>query len=365
MKKRRNIFIILILLTVLIVTGCQEEAAVVREEKTKKVEVETLVEENKPVTLEYIGRVLAKKENKIAFVSGGKIVALKKAVGDSVKKGELVAVLDKELVQSDQQSALGQYNMAQNAVLEAKERLNFAEDQYKKMQTLYDSSAISKVQLDEGKLNFDTAKLKYSQVKNSLSTASSQYSKVTDSIDRYNVYADIDGSVVSLTTEVGEKIPPMQPFMVIASYEKEVETAITREDLEKIKIDEKVQIIYQSKELIGTVKDIARKPDPVTKAYPVTIQLKDESKALVDESLVNIKFEIGTTQGIWIPLDAVVVDIENFVFINKDGIAEKVRVELLDTDGEMVEVQGLEEKDDLIVKGMSSLRDGDRVELVE
>jgi len=85
----------------------------------------------------------------------------------------------------------------------------------------------------------------------------------------------------------------------------------------------------------------------------------------VDESLVNIKFEIGTTQGIWIPLDAVVVDIENFVFINKDGIAEKVRVELLDTDGEMVEVQGLEEKDDLIVKGMSSLRDGDRVELVE
>jgi RND family efflux transporter MFP subunit len=365
MRKRKNIFVVLVLLTVLIITGCQEKKDVIREEKTKKVEVMTLEEEKKPVTLEYIGRVLAKEENKIAFVSGGKIITLTKAVGDPVEKGDLVAVLDKELVRSDQQSALGQYNMAQNSVLEAKERLNFAEDQYIKMQTLYESSAISKAQLDEAKLNFDTAKLKYNQVQNALATASSQYSKVTDSMDRYNVYADITGSVVSLTTEVGEKIPPMQPFMVIASYEKEIKTAITREDLDRIKVREKVEITYESKKLLGEVENIARKPDSITKAYPVTIRLKDESNALVDESLVNIKFEIGMTKGIWIPLDAVVVDIENFVFINRNGIAEKVRVELLDTDGEMVQVKGLQPKDAIVIKGMSSLRDGDKVELVE
>lgn len=365
MKKRRNIFVVLIILTVLIVTGCQEKEAVLREEKTKKVEIMTLVEEKKPVTLEYIGRVLAKDQNKIAFVSGGKIIALKKAVGDPVKKGELVAVLDKELIQSDQQSALGQYNMAQNAVLEAKERVEFAENQYLKTEILYESSAIARTKLDEAKLNFDTAKLRYSQVQNSLSTASSQYSKVTDSIDKYNVYADIDGSVVSIMTEAGEKVPPMQPFMIIASYEKEIKTAITREDLEKIEIGEKVKIIYQSKELHGEVKNIARKPDPITKTYPITIQLKDESKDLVDESLVNIKFEVGMTQGIWIPLDAVVVDIENFVFINRDGVAEKVRVELLETDGEVVQVKGLKENEALVVKGMSLLRDGDLIELVE
>lgn len=365
MKKRKNIFLVLILLSVIIVTGCQASEEVVREEKTKKVEVITLEKEKMPVTLEYIGRVLAKEENEVAFVSGGKIATLKKAVGDPVKKGELVAVLDKELIRSDQQSALGQYNMAQNSVLEAKERLNFAEDQYNKMQTLYDNSAIAKTQLDEAKLNFDTAKLKYSQVKNSLSTASSQYSKVSDSIDQYNVYADIDGSVLSLRTEVGEKVTPMQPFMTIASYEKEVETAITREDLEKIKIGDDVEITYQSKKMMGVVDNIARKPDPVTKAYPITIRFRDESKDLVDESLVNVEFEIDKIEGIWIPLDAVVVDVEDFVFINKEGVAEKVRVELLETDGEMVQVKGLKEKDALVVKGMSSLRDGDKIELVE
>lgn len=365
MKSIKNILIVLIFLTILFITGCQGSAEVSREEKTKKVEVLTLAQEKKPVTLEYIGHVHVKEEREIAFLNGGEILLLNKSVGDSVKKGELLATLNKGLIHSDQQSALDQYKRTQNAVLEAKERLNFAKDQYFKIQRLYESDAIAKTKLEEAKLNFDTSKLKYNQVQNSLSSAKNQYQKITDSVDQYNAYADINGSVISVMNETGEKVQPMQPFMIIASHEKEINTAVTREDLEKITLGSSVKVIYQSETIVGEIKNIARKMDKVTKTYPITISLEKESKDLINESLVNVKFEIGSTQGIWIPLDAVIVDIESFVFLHKNGIADKVRIDLIDSDGELVQVEGLKGKESLVVKGMSSLRDGDSIELVK
>ena len=363
MNKKRWVLLLLSLIVVLSIIGCKKTEMQVEKEVTKSVKVMTIEEEKKPIKLSYLGHVNVMDTQKNAFLTGGTLKTLNVSEGDIVKKGDLLATLDESTVLKDKEVLETNYINALNILDEAKKSYDFVKDDYNRKEKLYNGGALSEVLFDSVIFKLEQARIGYEKAKNNVISVKKQYEKVENQIAEFQVESEIAGVVVAITASVGEKIQPMNPIIIISSENKEVVTGVVRDDLSKISIGDSVSVKYDDEILNGNIYYIGTKLNILTKTYPIKIALEDETEDLIDQSLVNVKFVVGEEKGFWIPINSINTEIEDYVFVYFDGVAEKRKINLIKTDGENVKVDGLMIGDKLVIQGMSNLRNGDLIEM--
>lgn len=352
------------IIIILLISGCEKESSIHVEEKPiKTIKVMTVKEENKPILLDYLGRISVLESQNISFSQGGTLKNIFVSVGDRVKKGDLLAALDESIILKDKELIESNYKKALASLEEAKKSYDFIKKDFFRKEKLYKEGALSKVGFDSIKFKLDQSEYAYNQSKNSLVGVKKQYEKIVKQIENFKVKSEISGVVTLATVSVGEKVNPINPIIKISSENKEVITGVVRKDLKKVRINDEVEIVYDDEIFKGHIYYISTKLDPKTRTYPIKIRLEEGTSDLIDESLVNVKFKVGEEKGIWIPLDIISAEIEDYVFIYNDGKAIKQKIEVIESDGIKAKVKGINKGDQLIIEGMSSLRTGDLVKL--
>ena len=109
-----------------------------------------------------------------------------------VKKGELIAEIDKVTLMSDLNSSQANYNGAK-ASYEYQEKL------YNRNKTLHDKQLISDQEFDQSLYNYQNAKAQYEQSRANLAKAQRNLSYAT-------IYSPIDGVVINKAVEEGQTV---------------------------------------------------------------------------------------------------------------------------------------------------------------
>jgi len=109
-----------------------------------------------------------------------------------VKKGELLAQLDKSLLQA----TLDQYK---GNLVNAQSQLLFAKNNYERENTLYKTDAISKA-------DYDSALNTYDAAKGSVSTAQAQVRSAQKNLSFADIYSPIDGVVLNRSISIGQTV---------------------------------------------------------------------------------------------------------------------------------------------------------------
>ena len=134
----------------LVLTACEEEKAppveVVRSVKTMV--LETRAGEQ---TRKIAGITEAATVTDLAFETNGRIVEIPVDIGDTLKKGDVVAQLDGEPYRLRIKSAAGQ-------LTEAQARLSDAEAKFKQQDTLYKKGFATKTAFDTALANLNSAR---------------------------------------------------------------------------------------------------------------------------------------------------------------------------------------------------------------
>lgn len=257
------------------------------------------------VSISATGRIDPLEQVEVKSKASGEIIELPIEEGDIVKRGDLIARLDRRTAQNDYDQAQADYSVAEVTVRQRQRELD-------RLNTLFANKLASESELDNAKLAYEEANSRMVRAKAGLST-------VDERLRDTEIRAPLDGVVIDRPVEIGQIISSgtttvtggtllctvanMKQVYVVASVDET--------DIGKITIGLPAFITpdaYPEKRLIGTVERIAPKSkvEQNVTVFEVTA-LVDNGDDLL-KSGMNSSVEVVTDQAddaILVPVRAV------------------------------------------------------------
>lgn len=226
----------------------------------------------------FAGLIESRYQTTLGFRIGGRIVSRQVNVGDSVRQGQLIAVLD----DADQQSNL---RSAQAEVASATAQQTNAVANEARQRTLLGQGGTSEAEYEVAQRNRDTALARLDQAKASLQ-------KARDQLAYTRLYADFAGVVSARQAEVGHVVSAGQPIVTIARPdEREAVVDIPSAFIDALAKRALFDVTLQADPSIraaGRVREIAPENDAMTRTRRVRLSLEHPPAA----------FRLGATIGI-------------------------------------------------------------------
>ncbi len=273
----------------------------------------------------------------------GRVIKIHKEEGDKVKKGELLTKLD------DEEKII--------ALKKAKVKAENEEANYERSKELYSQNLLSSEAFDEVKYQYKMAKSELEEAQYNLS--------------KTKIVAPFNGEVTVRHIKLGQNVKPTDPLFTVANRDLLVANIyLPEKDVLSLKVDQEVKISVPWEETTrysGAIERISPIVDSRTGTVKVTIYARNLPELIKPGSFVNISIvkEVHNN-AILIPKKSIIKDFqENFVFVVKEDIARKVKVEIGFEDNGYVEIlSGLNPEQKVVSVGQGGLKDGSKIRII-
>ena len=358
LNRKRIIYLVLVIAVIaaaiLLLSGkkSSKPPAVEPDKPSLTVTTESPDIRNWPQRLSATGSVQAWQEAAIgAEVGGLRLAELYANVGDTVKKGQLLARFTDEMVALDM-------DQQQAAVDEARARFVQAEAKAESSQKLKDAgmtSALDNIQ------NQSSAQIARAQLKAAEARVKSQKLRLAYT----HVRAPDDGIISSRSATVGAVIQSgSEMFRYLRRNRLEWRAEVPEGPLQRVKVGQKVILrSTQGETVSGKVGRISPVVDVQSRNGSVYVELAD-TRGLRAGMFAQGDFELGRTSALTVAQSALVVrDGYNYVFkLDADSRAVQVKVNAgRRLDGRIEILDGLTEDAQVVTVGAGFLSDGDLV----
>lgn len=362
------------LLINLLVTGCgrkkqpdtaQSEAVPVEVVKAKK---DALVE-----TTVVTGKLEAVASSDV--VPGGqpgKVEKVNVRVGQWVKKGQTLVVLENTVLEAAVRQAEQSVITAESALEQANIDYNKKKADYERSKTLFEQGAIPKAGqagLETAEIAYKTAEQSLKQARAALEIARAGLVTARENYADAFVKAPISGVVTAVNVDPGELASTAVPVVSVADLGKVEVNATVAEDMVNIlhegdEVEVKVAAV-SPEPFTGKVTSIAPAADRDSKAFPVEIRIDNPEGKLKPGMFAEINFTRKHPESIVVPKDAVLGSgTRSDVWVVEDGKAKRRQVEPGASNGEQVAIiSGLKEGEQVVITGVKSLQEGVKVEI--
>ena len=329
---------------VVLAAGCgntakKAETQVVAQEVVHTVAVETVSAREVPQTATYTSTVQAYVKNNIAPQMAGRISKINVEIGDFVKKGQVLAEIDK------------------SQLIQAQLQLQNQEVELSRLKTLYQSGAVSKSDFDAVELAYKVAQ-----------------TQVANLEENTILRSPIDGVVTARNYDAGDMYAMTSPIYVVEQIiPVKLLVAISESDYTKVKKGDSIEITADAipgKTFYGKVEKIYPTVDPATRTFVVEVVVANAYKTLRPGMFARVTVNFGTNKNVVIPDVAVVKQQgsgERFVYVlNEDGTVTYQKVVLGRRMGAEYEVlEGLTDGATIVTGGQIRLKDGVKVTVNE
>ncbi|MDZ7936839.1 MAG: efflux RND transporter periplasmic adaptor subunit [Rhodoferax sp.] len=319
---------------------------------------------NLAIKLSANGSVAAWQEASVgAEANGLRVAELHAAVGDNVRRGQLLATFAAETVQADVALARAALNEAQANAAEALANGDRA-------RAVQGTGAISAQQVNQYLTQEQTAKAR-------VESAKAQLDSQMLRLKQTQLVAPDSGTISSRTASVGSVVGAgAEMFKLIRQGRLEWRGEVTSSELPRISVGTKVTVTAPGgAQLLGKVRMLAPTVDAASRNGLVYVDLlgavpggKAVAGAFKPGMYAQGEFELGSSGALTVPQSAVVVR-DGFSYVYSVGGDQRVsqrKVQVGRIVGDQVEIQsGVKAEDRLVASGGSFLSDGDLVRVVE
>ena len=201
----------------------------------------------------------------------GDIAKINADFNSKVKKGQVIAELDKSKLQSTLKQALISYNSAEND-------LKFKQSTYDRIKKLAESKSASAVELEQAEYNLNSAKFSMEQRKNEVAQARLNLSYAT-------IKSPIDGVVLKRAVDVGQTVAASMStptLFIIAKdlVQMKVMAAVDEADIGQVKAGQRVSFTvdaFQNDTFHGTVQEVRLNPTTTSNVVTYTVVITAEN----------------------------------------------------------------------------------------
>ncbi|MGD8379742.1 MAG: efflux RND transporter periplasmic adaptor subunit [Gammaproteobacteria bacterium] len=246
-----------------LLAGCGAQSA--QHAAARPVVTQTVTRERQSTADHYTGAIHAHHETELSFRTAGKIVERDAKLGDTVKKGDLLARLDV----TDARLSL---QAADASVRAAEAQWKLAKREYERYKGLQARGVASVSALDARRNDFDVATAKLHEARN-------QRSLVKNQLAYTQLRADHDGVITGVIGEVGQVVAAGQPvFRMASSGARELFVDVPESRIDVLRHAQQVQVTLWAlpgRAYSGMISEIAADADPVSRTFLVKIALPD------------------------------------------------------------------------------------------
>ncbi len=257
-----------------------KKAGIIGKDEATKVAVEKATKKDITEIVTASGKVYPEVEVKISPDVSGEIVELKVLEGDSVTKGQLLAMVYADIyaTQRDQAAAgvsqqLAQVENASATLGSFKARLDQAERQYQRQKQLFQEKVISKLEFEQSENTFLTSKADYAAAQQSIksgqaavASARASLQRADKDLGRTSVFAPMSGIVSLLNVKKGERVvgnsmmAGTEMLRIADMRVIEVRVDVGENDIPKVKIGDSAIVevdAYNKRKFKGVVTQIS------------------------------------------------------------------------------------------------------------
>ncbi len=264
-KSRRTLFIALGAVVVALVI-----AAVVARKKRGEPPIMITADKAVVKTITHIvaatGKVQPETEVRISPEVAGELIELAVKEGQPVKKGDLLVRIKPDFYQAQLEQQQAALASAQATSVLSQARLTKAEQDFKQADELYAKKLISDADFTAAKTNLNVARADFDSSQAQVRRTEGSLSQAQDSLAKTTIYSPMDGTISSLTSEVGERVVGTGQFagteiMRIADLANmEVRVKVNENDIVSVKKDDRVVVsvdAFPARKFEGRVREIS------------------------------------------------------------------------------------------------------------
>lgn len=309
-----------------------------------------------PIRIQASGNIAAWQDISISSQNSGlRLAELRANVGDTVRKGQVLAVFAADTIHAEVLQARANLAAAQAQAADA--QANAA-----RARSIASTGALSKQQISQMQT---AAKATAAQVQ--AAKAVLRLQKTRQGYTR--IVAPDAGVISSRSATVGAVVPPgSEMFRMVRQGKLEWHAEISATDLERIQAGQSAILQTElGKSITGSVRSVSPTLDKVKRVGTAYIDLPDAPQhGLVAGMYADGHIHLGETKGLLVPASAVVTrDGFNYVFVLQAGNAVQQRqVQLgVRTQDSVQIIKGLQADETVVRSGTGFLNDGDVVQV--
>ena len=181
-----------------------------------------------------------------------------------VKKGQVIAELDKSNLVSELNSAKANLEQAKASLSSAESSLSYQAANFRRNKALYQKGLISGNDYESARLSYQTAMASVSSVRDQVSAAREQVKKAQTNLGYATITSPIDGIVLSKSVEEGQTVAASFSTPTLFTIAKDltnmqVVADVDEADIGDVKVGERVTFTvdaYPDNTFSGTVKQV-------------------------------------------------------------------------------------------------------------
>ncbi|WP_417620503.1 efflux RND transporter periplasmic adaptor subunit [Parasphingorhabdus sp.] len=287
------------------------------------------------------GTVRLRRETALGFTTGGQVASVSYEEGDRVKRGAMLAALDSSTVEADLNAARAERDRA--------------EAEYGRIRELFKDGWVTKARLEQSDAAARAARARV---------------KATGFASRTSqIHAPSNGIVLTRNIDAGQVVAPGTTALVLGETDKGFVLRVPMTDADA----SRVHVGMPARVLVSAVSDLPiqavvsekdGRADERTGTFEVSFLLPVDDRLRSGQlGMVEIEVSRRTASGFTIPANAIfgVRTGEGLVFVVdvKNRVKQR-NVYLGKLNDESLEIlDGLEEGDVIVTRGVEKLRDGD------
>lgn len=268
----------------------------------------------------------------------GLVLQLMVKTGDKVRKGQLLAAIDKGLL--EEQLTLAELN------------LHNAEEDLHRFESLVESEAATDQQLEQVRLKYENAV--------------NQVAVNKEHLEHTRILAPVDGYISSRSIAQGSYISPGMPLMTISEQSRLLFVVqVAESSLSQIKPGQKVQVFptsFPDESLDGVVYELSVNSS-VSGRYPVSIQVDNFSSTLKPGMTGQARFILPEQEGIILPRKCILNSIldPSVYLVSGDSVIERKVHARLVSETQVLVQDGLSEGERVVLSGHINLVPGSKI----
>ena len=419
----RKVIGILLAFCMVVLVSCEKKQNETPAARAVLVEVVQVRQGTIAKELKFTGNIEAKTEVQVYPKITAKIEEIKVDSGDSIKRGDVIALLESDelraqLAQAKAALAVVQAKWSQidvgareeelaqakDLVTKARANLKDAENNYGRMKALYHRGTIARRQFEAAELTYTVAKaelnsaierlemLREGATREERQALQAQVNQAKATLDLARIrlsYAritsPIDGTISERFLDPGNLAVPARPLVTIVQMDTVKVVVYFPEDLIRYMapgIGAQLTVAaYPDKLFSGRIDKVSPTLNPETRMFAAEIKVLNKGRLLRPGMFTRVRLFVDPhPDALLVPKEAVLyreeysgyagtskrgVHRSHYLFVADHGRARMRTIVLGHESGTAVEVsQGLKAGERVVIRGMHQLKDGDRVTVI-
>lgn len=305
---------------------------------------------------QYIGSLYFSERGLLASEVAGVIDNVNVKEGQRVKKGELLATLNSDLLSNEILSKEG-------ALKQARAQYEKIQKDFSRFKTLYESESVSFKEYEDALFDMQAQKGNMESISYALELLKTQKRKKS-------IIAPYDGVILQKLLSQGEWVNAGAGVFNIAKITPleatfEVPFAILR----ALKVGDSLKVWIANQMYNAKISAKIPLGDTKARTFPVKLAIDDPKQELIEGLEVRASFDVESDESVLlVPRDSILPTLEgNVIFIINGKSAKKVAIEVKgykDLNAYIVPLDwNLSVKDKVIIAGVERLSDGDKIEI--